>query len=172
MMKRNVLGFKIFLEWVLPEEWNSHIRKSQRIEWYGASKSIGLLFFLILIIFLIDERFLQNLFLIILSSISLALFFYFHEYYLTRITRCVSSPEATIYKSVIRVRYWSSRDDIFIKDIVSYKFNRVIINSTEISVIVLQLKKEQIFEIGLPNIEFEENIKSVLTQTFNIPYFG
>ena len=171
-MKRNLLGFKIFLEWILPEEWNSHIQKSQRFEWSGALKSIGLLFFLILVIFLLEERFIQNVFLIILSSIGLALFFYFLEYFLTRFTRSVSSPEATIYKSVIRVKYWDSRDDIFIKDIIGYKFNRVIINSIEISVLVLQLKKNRVFEIGLPNIEFEENIKSVLTQTFNIPYFG
>ncbi|GEM_PF-5404634 len=171
-MKRNLLGFKIFLEWILPEEWNSHVQNYQRFEWSGALKSIGLLFFLILVIFLLEERFIQNVFLIILSSIGLALFFYFLEYFLTRFTRSVSSPEATIYKSVIRVKYWDSRDDIFIKDIIGYKFNRVIINSIEISVLVLQLKKDRVFEIGLPNIEFEENIKSVLTQTFNIPYFG
>ena len=171
-MKRNMLGFKIYLEWVLPEEWNLRIQKSQRIEWSGALKTIGVLFFLILVIFLIEERFIQNLFLTILFSIGLALFFYFLEYYLTRFTRSVSLPEATIYKSVIRVRYWSSRDEIFIKDIVSYKFNRVIIYSTEISVLVLQLKKEQVFEIGLPNNAFEEEIKSILTETFNIPYFG
>ena len=99
------------------------------------------------------------MFLIILSSIGLALFFYFLEYFLTRFTRSVSSPEATIYKSVIRVKYWDSRDDIFIKDIIGYKFNRVIINSIEISVLVLQLKKDRVFEIGLPNIEFEENYR-------------
>lgn len=171
-MKRNLLGFKIFLEWIIPDEWNSHIQKSQRFEWSGALKSIGLLFLLILVILLLEERFIQNVFLIILSSIGLALFFYFLEYFLTRFTRSVSSPEATIYKSVIRVKYWDSRDDVFIKDIIGYKFNRVIINSIEISVLVLQLKKDRVFEIGLPNIEFEENIKSVLTQTFNIPYFG
>ncbi|HCI72396.1 MAG TPA: hypothetical protein DF712_12740 [Balneola sp.] len=170
-MKRNLLGFKIFLEWIIPDEWNSHIQKSQRFEWSGALKSIGLLFLLILVILLLEERFIQNVFLIILSSIGLALFFYFLEYFLTRFTRSVSSPEATIYKSVIRVKYWDSRDDVFIKDIIGYKFNRVIINSIEISVLVLQLKKDRVFEIGLPNIEFEENIKSVLTQTFNIPYF-
>ncbi|MEP2448311.1 MAG: hypothetical protein ABJI69_13840 [Balneola sp.] len=171
-MKRNLLGFKIFLEWIIPDEWNSHIQKSQRFEWSGALKSIGLLFLLILVILLLEERFIQNVFLIILSSIGLALFFYFLEYFVTRFTRSVSSPEATIYKSVIRVKYWDSRDDVFIKDIIGYKFNRVIINSIEISVLVLQLKKDRVFEIGLPNIEFEENIKSVLTQTFNIPYFG
>ncbi|MEO9884376.1 MAG: hypothetical protein ABJG33_01925 [Balneola sp.] len=166
------MGFKIFLEWIIPDEWNSHIQKSQRFEWSGALKSIGLLFLLILVILLLEERFIQNVFLIILSSIGLALFFYFLEYFVTRFTRSVSSPEATIYKSVIRVKYWDSRDDVFIKDIIGYKFNRVIINSIEISVLVLQLKKDRVFEIGLPNIEFEENIKSVLTQTFNIPYFG
>lgn len=171
-MKRNMLGFKIFLEWVLPKEWNLHTQKSQRIEWSRALKSIVVLFFLIMVIFLLEERFIQNIFLIILSSIGLALIFYFLEYYLTRFTRSVSSPEATIYKSVIRVSYWSSKDDIYIKDIVSYKFNRVIINSTEISVLVLRLKNEQIFEIGLPNVEFEEHVKSILTETFNIPHFG
>ncbi len=171
-MKRNFLGFNILLEWGVPEDWFSQINKTKSLNWTQAIKSISLLFLLFIIIFLLEERFVHNFFLILLFSISLALFLFFLEYFLTEFTRSVSSPNVTIFKSLIRVKYWGGSDDIYLEDIVSYKFNRLVINSTEFSVLVLQLKKESTFEIGLPSVEFEKNIKDVLTQIFNIPYFG
>ncbi len=170
-MKRNLLGFKIFLEWIIPEDWYSHTNKTKDFNWLQALKGIGLLFVLFMIIFLLEERFVHNIMLIVFFSLCLAFFFFFLEYFLTAFTQSVSSPEVTVYKSIIRIRYWGSREDVFINDIISYKFDRLTINSDEVSVLVLQLKKKRTFEIGLPTPAFEQSVQNVLTQTFNIPYY-
>ena len=156
------------LQWEVPDEWNTHINRLKVTNWRKAAKTISIstiLFFCAGL--LIDERGLGWVS-VLLFSIGISLFTYFGS----KFTRWASNPIAKIYKSIIRVKYWEETDDIEIAKIDSYRFHRLNLNGSQISILILTLKDESVFEIGIPSQKFEDEIRNILSGKFNIPCFG
>ena len=167
-MNTSLFKNSVLLEWGVPEEWNTHVNSLKSINWGKALMSI--IFLSVLFggaFYLFDERGF-SLYFIIIVSILFSVFLYFLE----KFTRWASHPNATIYKSNIRIKYWEGTDEIEIKKIDSYRFKRLNIKDTQISVLEIKLKDGSYFEVGIPSSEFEENVRKVLSENFQIPYLG
>jgi hypothetical protein len=167
-MDFSLITNSFLLKWDVPDEWNTHINNLKVTDWRKATRTISITTILYFVTgLLIDERGLEWI-TILLFALGLSLFTYF----VNKFTRWASNPKAKIYKSIIRVKYWDGNDDIEISKIDSYRFNRLNLNGSQISVLVLKLKNESVFEIGIPNQGFEEHVKTILSGKFSIPCFG
>ena len=91
---------------------------------------------------------------------------------LEQLVRKFCQANSYISKYELKVSYKDIRDSIKIDQIESYRFKDLEINNSLITVLELKLKKGKTFDVGIPNSEFTNNIKSVLSGTLNIPCFG
>lgn len=162
-LKKNIL-----LEWEVPKEWNSHTFRLSSINWKLAKKSFVLIFLSWLLLYFISEnpRFntLQIVIFASLFSIGLIL--------LEQFVRKLSQANAYISKYELKVNYKDIRDRINIDQIESFRFKEIQINESVLTVLELKLKKGKTFDVGIPSSNFSSEIKTVLSETLNIPCFG
>lgn len=154
--------------WDVPNEWNSYVFRFSSMNWKLATKSFALIFLCWLILYFISDnpKFSTTQMIVFSALFSVGLIL------LEQLVRKFSQANAYISKYELKVSYKDIRDSIAIDQIESYRFKDLKVNESLLTVLKLKLKKGTTFDVGIPNSDFCNNVKSILSDTFKIPCFG